>query len=133
MSARARITPTTLFLLATLGACASIHGASGSPDLPGQYAYTTTAHGQPVNGTITIARSQAQYSIVMTTGGLTRDIVFTDVSISGNRLNATGQAPNGERMELRLTVTGNTITGDWQLASQNAALRGTRVSDAARK
>lgn len=133
MSARAWITPTTLVLLATLGACASMHGGSGSMDLPGQYAYTTTAHGQPVNGTITITRSQAQYSIVMTTAGLTSDILFTDVSITGNRLTATTQAPNGERMDLHLTVSGNTITGDWQLASQNATLRGTRISDGDRK
>ena len=133
MSVRAWIGLGSLFVLATLAACASLRAASGSPDLPGEYAYSTTAHGQPVNGTITIAQAQAQYSIVMTTGGLTRDILFTDVSITANRLSATTQAPNGERIELHVTVSGNTITGDWQFASQTATLRGTRVSDAARK
>jgi amino acid transporter len=130
MSARAWITPTTLFLAATLGACASMRSSSGASNLAGQYAYTTTAHGQPVNGTITIARSQAQYTIVMTSGGFTRDITFTDVSITGNRLSATAQTTNGDQIELRLTVTGNTITGGWAVASQNAELRGTRISDA---
>lgn len=132
MIRRVWITPALLLLLSTLVACASFHPRSGSSDLPGRYVYTTTAHGQPVNGTITIARSQAQYSIVMTTGGLTKDILFTDVSITDNRLSATAAMPNGERIELRVTVSGNTITGDWQVAAQQAALRGTRVSDSSR-
>jgi hypothetical protein len=106
-----------------------MRSSSGASNLPGQDAYTTTAHGQPVNGTITITRSQAQYSIVMTTGGLTRDILFTDVSITANRLAARSQEPNGNSIDLRLTVTGNTITGDWQVGSQNAQLRGTRLND----
>lgn len=128
MRVRAWITPATLFLVTTVGACASMRSSSGPSNLAGQYAYTTTAHGQPVSGTITIARSQAQYTIVMTTGGLMRDITFTDVSITGNRLSATAQTPNGDPLELHLTVTGNTIMGDWAMASQNGELRGTRVS-----
>ena len=129
MRVRSWITPATLFLVSTVGACASMRSSSGASNLAGQYAYTTTAHGQPVSGTITIARSRAQYTIVMTTGGLTRDITFTDVSITGNHLSATTQAPNGGPIDLHLIVTGNTITGDWAMASQNAELRGTRVSD----
>ena len=69
----------------------------------------------------------------MTTGGLMRDILFTDVSITGNRLSATAQSPNGDRLELHLTVTGNTITGEWASGPQSAELQGTRVSDATRK
>ena len=38
--------------------------------------------------------------------------------------------PNGYPIVLHLTVTGNTITGDWAVASQNGELRGTGVSDA---
>ena len=130
MRARAWITPATLLLVATVGACASMRSSSGASNLAGQYAYTTTSHGQPVSGTITIARSQAQYTIVMSSGGFTRDITFTDVSITGNRLSATAPMPNGGSVELHLTIVGNTITGDWAAASQNGELRGTRVSDA---
>jgi|SRR5690348_7755734 hypothetical protein len=119
----------SLFLLAFVSACASLRSSSGSPELPGQYAYTTVAHGQPVTGTITITRDHAQYSILMTTRGLTKDLLFTDVSITGDRLTASTEAPNGGRIVLRLAVTGDTITGDWQMASQNAGLRGTRVTE----
>lgn len=130
MRARAWITLTALFLAATVGACASMRSSSGASNLVGQYAYTTTAHGQPVSGTITIARSQAQYTIVMTSGGFTRDITFTDVSITGNRVSATAPMADGGSVALHLAVTGDTITGDWSAASQNGELRGTRVSDA---
>jgi len=90
----------SLFLLVFVSACASLRSSSGSSELPGQYAYTTIAHGQPVTGTITITRDHAQYSILMTTGGLTKDLLFTDVSITGDRLTAVTAAPNGGRIGL---------------------------------
>lgn len=116
-------------LAAGLAACASLRGAP-TRDLTGQYSYSSTAHGQPVSGTITVTRSQERYQIVMTTGGLTRDLLFSEVTRSANSLTASLEAASGQRMTLHLTVDGKAISGDWALGDQTATLRGTRVGDA---
>ena len=117
-----------MFGFAMLASCASLRSAQTPPDVTGTYSYTSTAHGQPVNGTIVVTRSDSTYTVVMSTGGMTRDILFRDVTVSGNRVTATAQTPAGATVALHLTIDGQSLKGDWSLGEQGAPLTGKRAS-----
>ena len=114
-------------VLSGAASCSSARSAVPRPiDPVGRFDYTSTANGQPVNGSLTIARNENAYTVVMTTGGMTRDILFQDARLEGNRLTATTQTPAGASVALHVRFEGDAITGDWALGPQTGTLRGTR-------
>lgn len=118
-------------VLAGTASCTSARPATPRAiDPVGRFDYTSTANGQPINGSITIERRESAYMVVMTTGGMTRDILFQDARLEGDRLTATTQTPAGAPVALHVRFDGNAITGDWTLGPQTGTLRGTRSAAA---
>ena len=76
-------------------------------------------------GERTIAADQF-FTGIMTTG-VTRDLSFETVRVSGNRVTLeTATAPT--RVAVELTVTGADVTGTWQMGAMSGSLRGKRLS-----
>ena len=118
-------------ILAVTAACATAPRATARPiDHVGRFDYTSTANGQPVNGTITVAKSDTVYTVVMSTGGMTRDILFQNARLDRDRLTATTQSPNGATVALHVRFDGDSITGDWTMGPQTGTLRGARSAAA---
>ena len=113
-----------------LGACARNRQAEVPAPLDpvGRFEYTSESDGQPVRGTITITGTPGAYQAVMTTGGLTRNLFFQNVTVSGNRVTMLAETPSQTRIAVNLTFAGNAISGDWAMGQRTGALRGTRQS-----
>jgi hypothetical protein len=121
--------PVALFVLALAAACARNRQADTPRPLDpvGRIEYTSESDGQPVRGTITITGAPGAYQAVMTTGGLTRDLFFQNVTVSGDRVTMLAQTPT-QNISVHLTIAGNAISGDWAMGPRTGALRGTRQS-----
>ena len=111
----------------TSGQSAATASATGESDSVGQYSYTSTAGGQPVTGTITITRTENGLRGMMSTGGMSRDITFEQVRVTGNRLVMEATAPAGP-VKVELTRSGETIRGTWQMGARGNALQGRRIA-----
>ena len=84
------------------------------------------ANGQNISGTITISRGGSGLTGVMTTG-VTRDLSFETVRVSGNRVTLeTATAPT--RVAVELTLNGADVTGTWQMGAMGGSLKGKRLS-----
>jgi hypothetical protein len=93
----------------------------------GQYSYTSTAGGQPVTGTITITRTEKGLRGIMSTGGMSRDISFEQVRVTGNEIVMEATAPSGP-VKVDLTRSGEMIRGTWQMGAMGNAFEGRRVA-----
>ena len=94
-------------------------------DPVGRYDYTSVANGQTITGTITISRAVSGLTGVMTTG-VTRDLAFETVRVSGNRVTLESAVPPARAVEL--TVNGADVTGTWQMGAMGGSLKGKRLS-----
>jgi len=135
-STRPRFVALTLaaLLRAPLLAASALAAACAHPrsvtmravDPLGRFDYTSAADGQEVRGTIVIARSDSAYTVVMNTGGMTRDILFQRASLEGDRLTASTTTPAGALVALHVRFEGDSITGDWAMGPRTGTLRGVR-------
>lgn len=106
-------------------ASASAPAASENVDPVGRYRYTSTAHGAPIEGTITIAGAPGAYTAVMTTG-ISPDLDLREVTVAGRRVTMAAQLPQG-RGVIEMEIDGDRIDGRWTLGPMSAPLTGTRV------
>lgn len=120
------LTTTAVSATACAGARAST-SATAAVDPVGQYSYTSQANGADVSGTITISRTDAGFRGVMTTGGLSRDLVFEHVRASGNRVTMESTA-GASRVAVDFTRNGDAISGTWTMGAMGGSLRGRRVT-----
>lgn len=127
-----------LTLLLALAACAPAQpspaaapaptpapAASATVDPVGRYRYTSSAHGTPIEGTITIAGAPGAYTAVMTTG-ISPDLDIREVTVAGRRVTLATQLPQGRAL-IEMEVDGDRIDGRWALGHMSAPLSGTRV------
>ena len=129
MSARRARPPLPLFalrlaLVTVAAACATFR--PGTSDPVGRYEFTTI-EGEALSGTITVSGQPGDYTIVMATGDLMRDIRFEHVAASGRRMRATTRTPSGSPVVLDLTFDGDRIAGEWAIGRRTGTLRGTRA------
>jgi hypothetical protein len=107
-----------------VAACATFQ--RGSSDPVGRYEFSST-EGEALSGTIDISGEPGDYTVVMATGGLMRDIRFEHVSAGGRHMTATTRTPSGAPVVLNLTFDGDRIAGDWAIGRRTGTLRGKRA------
>ena len=110
--------------LVAVAACATVR--PGEPNPVGRYEFRST-EGEPLTGTITISGEPGDYTVVMATGGLTRDVRFEHVAARGRHMTATTHTPSGALVVLDLAFDGDGITGEWAIGRRTAKLRGARA------
>src|SRR5215213_8366397 len=109
---RSVVTLPTVALLVLVGAACARNRQADSPapvDPVGRFEYTSEANGQPVRGTITISGAPGAYQAVMTTGGMTRDLFFQNVTVSGSRVTMLAETP-AQKVAVHLTISGNAVS-----------------------
>jgi len=116
-----------LLLAGCGGRAAAPEPAPRALDPVGTYEFQTSVEGQPLTGTIHITGAPGSYTGRIVTG-MFPEMPIRSVSVAGQQLLLSAQAPDGQIVEIRLNFTGPTFTGAWTLGDQSGAIAGRRVS-----
>jgi len=110
--------------IAVAAGCASAPAQPRAVDPVGTFDFSTSMEGTAISGSIEIRTGASGYTGTLSTN-VTEPIPITAVTVEGQMLNVTANAPDGP-VNFTMNFTGNDFTGGWTYAGMSGQMTGSR-------